>query len=607
MSPLSPEPGEHVAPERASDERLDSWKEIASHLDRDVRTAQRWEKTEGLPVHRHVHGQRGTVFAYRSEVDRWREKRTSPAGAQVMAGASDSPENDSKERSWGAALLVAVVAVAALTGARFLIPSGDELPAAASPEDRLRLLVLPFSSASGDFDEEPLRHGLLEELISRLAHAEPTRLSVIGRTSSLRFGTSGLGLAEMAERLAPIHVLEGSIRRSAGKLRVTVRLVRAREEDELWSQAFDVEERDLPGTEQRVARTVAEAVERELFGNSALSSSLDGERSAAYGAWLRGRYLGHKGTEAGYLSSLAHYREALDADPDFVPAHVGLAEAYGLLGRYGHMRASEAFPPAREAALAALELEPGAAGAHAVLGMVSFYFERDFESAAVEFQEALRLEPGIALTHHVYGHFLSCLGLHEEALREVQEAKSLEPLWPVVGADAAWFYYRARRFEDAARESREALALEPELYSATLCLVASLKRLGRHAEAWQTMRAHLDTLGLLAQVPGLDGGDPVDALYRVRTWSRERVEERARAGYVSPYSHVFSLTGLGRSGEVLDWLEEGIRTGDRITVLMKVHPSLDELRESARFRELLGSVGFPDDPQALIDAARQAR
>ena len=582
---------------RTARERLDSWKQIASYLQRDVRTVQRWEKSEGLPIQRHQHGSRGTVFAYPDEIDVWLEGRTSgqepESAGQPVPVQESSPGASARRPAWVAPFFVLLVLVGV---ALWQFGGAGE----AAPTGAARVLVLPFSAVASDPLEETTGRALHEQLITDLAGLAPERLAVIGRTSALRYGATGLGLAEIGDALGVDHVLEGAIRRQEGALQVTARLVRATGQSVIWSGDFTLDVTDLAQDEDRMVREVCAAVADRVLEQQAPATSAGTDDPAARAAWLRGRYLWHKGTPEGFLASLPHFEEALEHDPDFVDAHVGLANAYNLLGRYGQLPAHEVFPKSREAATRALLLDPDSAEAHAAMALVHFYYEWDFEAAARAFHTSLQRGPGLALTHHAYAHFLSCLGLHELGLAHAQRARELEPLWPLVIVDTAWFHFRARDYEQAVAESRRALQLEPGMPGAVTCLVESLQQLGDPEAAWVEMRAYLDGRGLLAKIPGLAGEDPAGSLRAVRLWKRAEIERMAQQTFLSAHAQVFSLAGLGRDDELLTWLATALETRDRVALLTRVHPAFDSLRDDPRFQAVVDAVGFPSDPEALI-------
>ncbi len=594
-------------PATAGESRLDSWKEIAVHLGREVRTVQRWEKSEGLPVHRHVHGQRGTVYGFRSELDAWLTSRTQSSCETVAPEATpgqtlDNPLGNGRVSVFASPAQILALILCTLVIAILLLRAFGGLAGegGAGDVDRTRIVVLPIEVQGTAVTREGVGHGLHEELITRLAGLAPERLAVIGRTSSLRYANGGFSISEISAELGVEHVLEGSLHEVDTGLELTLRLVRGPEADHVWSRSFPLTG-GLSGQESgRIAREVVGAIGRVLFALDPALTINATTNAAAREAWLRGRYLWHKGTSAGFLASLEHYDEALSEDPGFVAALVGRADAYVLLGRYGSIPPDEAFPKARAAAKQALALDSKSAEALAALAAVQFYYEWDFSAAAETFDKSLALAPGIALTHHLYAHFLSCMGLHAEALVELQQAQAIEPFWTVVAADAGWFYYRARRYEQAAAESRRALQIEPELLGATECLVASLSQLGREEEAWSVMRASLDAQGLLAGIPGTASPSATKALLAVRRWRNERLEMLEAEMYISGHAMVFSLVGLDRRDDLLARLEQAVAERDRIAVLMRVHPSFDRLRGEPRFRALEASVGCPDDPRALL-------
>lgn len=185
------------------------------------------------------------------------------------------------------------------------------------------------------------------------------------------------------------------------------------------------------------------------------------------------------------------------------------------------------------------------------------------------------------------------LGRFEEGFAAAERARALEPLWPLVIVDTAWLHYRARDFERAAAESRRALELEPTNGGAVHCLVSSLQKLGDDRAAWVEMRAHLDRVGQLAEIPGIGGEQPAQALRNVRSWRRAEVERRAEEEFVSAHTQVFSLAGLDRNDEMLDGLETALEARDRVVLLALVHPDFDELRDDPRFQSLVDRVGFP--------------
>jgi TolB-like protein/tetratricopeptide (TPR) repeat protein len=580
-------------------DRLDSWKEIAAHLNRQVRTVQRWEKTEGLPVHRHVHASRGTVFALRNELDDWLRARTAPAAVPAAVPGS-GPVDQANEplRSWRTPGRMLLIGLALALIGLGLASSG--IFRSSQPPEKVRVVVLPFRTLGTEPIDAAVSTGFLEEVITHLARIEPERLAVIGRTSAMRFADTRRSPAEIGHELGVSYVLEGSLKRQADRLRVTTRLVSAGGEELIWSETFDLEVTDLFLAEQRVSQTVARSVGRELLGVAAPLTVTSPADPEAHDAWLRGRYLFHKGTRAGFLDSREHFEAALERSPNMVEAHVGLAHAHNLLGRFGHLAPADTFPAGKAAALRALEIDPHCAEAHASLALALFYFDWDFPAAAREFQRAIELAPGLALAHHWYAHFLSAMGLPDEAICEVRIAQELEPLWALITSDAAWFYYRARRFDEAIAASRRALDIEPTHGSAATCLAASLVRTGEETLAWSELRAFLESSGTLPHIPNIDEGGPDRSLETYWEWARAGSVAAAKQRYIAPVIHAFNASAAGNIEQALHWLEVGLESRDRGPLLTLIHPHFDPLRDDGRFQRIIEAVGFPADPAVLL-------
>jgi TolB-like protein len=209
-------------PESPSDDRLDSWKEISAYLKRDVRTLHRWEVEEGLPVHRHLHKKRGSVYAYRSELEAWWNERR-------------------------------VSIVRQRAGIRTKVS-----------ERRVMLAVLPFENVGGDPDQEYFSDGLTEEMIARLGSLDPQQLAVIARSSAMRYKNVGKGVAQIGRELGVDYLLQGTVRREGSTVRVTAELVQVRDQTHLWSRCYQRERRDLSALQGHLAQAVAAEIQVKL-------------------------------------------------------------------------------------------------------------------------------------------------------------------------------------------------------------------------------------------------------------------------------------------------------------------------------------------------------
>src|SRR5262245_8969696 len=262
-------PGSQTA-ETAQPRRLDSWKAIAAHFRRDVTTVQRWERREGMPVHRHVHDKRGSVYAIATELDAWRLSRKSLEGEPVLETPDvEDPEHSGQARArvfawfrphgqtakWPA--LIGGVVLAAAAALLYVQHRGNALTA---PHAQIRsLAVLPLANLSGDPAQEYLADGMTEALIGRISRIRELR--VISHTSVQRFRNARLSVQEIASALGVEAIVEGSVTRIGAHVRVTAQLIRARNDDHLWSETYDRELGDVLSLESELAQAIARGVE----------------------------------------------------------------------------------------------------------------------------------------------------------------------------------------------------------------------------------------------------------------------------------------------------------------------------------------------------------
>src|SRR6267378_2642298 len=314
----------------AHERRLESWKEIAAYLGRDVTTVRRWEKREALPVHRLHHSKLGSVYAYTTELDAWRRDRAS--GALPCTPDSDfAPDSNwLTGRLRGAIVLGALIVILAVGLTWFGRARTVSQPIIASTRIR-SLAVLPLENFSGSPDQDYLSDGMTEALISRLStiHA----LHVISRTSAMHFKGTRKSLPAIGKELNVDAVVEGSVLRSGDKIRITVQLIRADTDEHLWTGTFDRELQDVLTLQNDVTNGIARHV--EVAVNGAPAGSIATPRivaPAVYESYLKGRFAMHKGTRAGLEEAVQHFQAAVDADPTFAPAYAGLATTYSAVG-----------------------------------------------------------------------------------------------------------------------------------------------------------------------------------------------------------------------------------------------------------------------------------
>jgi TolB-like protein/Flp pilus assembly protein TadD len=575
--------------------RLESWKEIAAYLGRDVTTVRRWEKREGLPVHRLHHSRLGSVYAYTVELDAWRDERA-PA---VATDAPDAQHVPAAVRGRAHARTAAVLASLALTLAAGLIWLVRERatiqPASASGGIR-SLAVLPLQNFSGNPEQDYLSDGMTEALIARLSAIHALR--VTSRTSAMQFKGTRKSVPAIGKELNVDAVIEGSVLRSGDKIRVTVQLIRADTDEHLWSGTYDRELQDVLALQSDVTQGIASHIKSAVIG--AQRGSPVAPRTVApdvYEAYLRGRFALHKGSRAGLKEALLHFQAAVDADTTFAPAYAGLAATYSALGLvfYGEPP-GETRPKVIAAARKALELDPELAEARVLLANA---LQKDWHwaEAEAEYRRAIELSPNDAGTHSGLADWLLCQGRTEEALASARRAQEIDPR-EFSGGQVGWILFQARRYDEAIRELRTALTMEPEDPMALWFLGFALIGAEHFDEAITTLEkaASLSdrspaVLGVLVRAYA-HGGRRAEAL-RVL----DELHRRRQRGYVPAAPFLQAYLGLGDTEEAFLWLERAAEERSNIVQFLKVEPFFDLIRGDPRFAEFLRRANFsPEKP-----------
>ena len=593
-----PSPGTSPPSVKPPDDRLDSWKEIAAYLSRDVTTVQRWEKREGMPVHRHQHDRLGSVYAFSSELDAWvqsrrlrlEEEQQEPlTETSVDAEVDHRPTGTSRARAWTVLGVVAVLALIVGSGTYILIRSR----AVHTTQSKIAsLAVLPLKNLSGDATQEYLADGITEALIGRLSNIHDLR--VISRTSAMHFKDTRLSVPEIAKTLRVDSIVEGSVIREGNRIRVTAQLIRGATDEHFWSETYDRDLKDVLALESDVAQSIARKVEVTVTGRE--HERLSAVRSVSpevYESYLKGVFASDKSNRrADIEETIGYFEEAIKRDPTFAPAYVGLAAAYDKLGEYlVGGPPDEAPPKVISAARKALELDPELADAHVLLADMEQQKWRWAEAEA-EYKRALELNPNDAGAHLGLADWLLCQGRTEEALAWSRRARELDPL-DVTGLSNGWILFHARRYDEAIRELRSVLAVRPDYAAAHWFLGSALIANGRSDEA----------ITVLDKAVSLTGGSPavIGTLVRAYAHAGRRTEalrlvdelkRRQQTSYVPAAAFVDAYLGLGDNEQAFVWLDHAYQEQSAILLYIKVHPFFDPLRSDPRFADLLHRVGL---------------
>jgi len=616
--------GERQIPDPPTDEpRLESWGEIAAYLRREIRTVQRWERYQGLPVRRLQIGKLGSVYAYRSELDKWYRERqphaengeedTEKAGnGEIAAHVTVSTEVD-KQKSQGQAdrgqlppprpritrlhitiTLLTLLIVAAVTPAVYFFRR--EHSPVRSASGKIRLVVLPFANLSGDSQQDYFSAGLTDEMITQLGRLDPERLGVIAAETSK--ASASKPIAELGRTLDVQYALEGSVRRGGNDVRINVQLIQVSDQTHIWANSYTGDLRDILRVQDEVAAAVASQIRVALpvgaLGVNGAKGTARTINPEAYDEYLRGRFFW---TNRGDLrKSIDAYQKAIQKDPNYALAYAGLASAYALLGQvpYDDMLPADAKPKAREAAERALQLDPQVGEAHSVLANVSYSYDWDFDVAEREFQRALALGQNDPTAHLWFSHYCIVRNRLQQAHEENSRTLALDPVSPLFNTVRAEIYYNARQYDEAIAQGRRIIDQYPTYWLAYIWL----------GSAYREKKMYKDALEQFAQASKLSGNHPaITALYgHALALSGDTAGARraladlrnlSKTRYVSALYFAGVYTGLSEKSTALDWLDKAYKERNDRLVYLNVDPMADPLRSEPRFQDLMKRLHLP--------------
>ncbi len=455
------------------------------------------------------------------------------------------------------------------------------------------IAVLPLTNLSGEASQEFFADGVTEAIISRLAEVRAIR--VISRTTVARYKGVDRPLPEIARELGVDAIVEGAISRDAGRVRITARLIHARDDRHLWAQSYERDLIDVLALQADVARAIADEIRAQVTPQE--DSRLRRVRRVdpqAYEEYLRGRFHWNRRTEVGVRKAIECFQRAITLDPELAPAFAGLADAYVTLCTYNWVPPDEAIPQARKAAARALELDEANAQAHFSMGGVRFEADWDWEGALASYDRGISLDPNLADGHHWKADVLSAIRRPNEAIEEARLAQRLDLLNLVVNTGVGLHYFYARRYDEAIAQQLRTLELDPAFAPALRSLGGAYEQKGMHEEAIETFRRanglakeELSAKALLAHAYAV-AGRTADAHALL-----EELTAASGTRYVSRYARAASHAGLGEKSEALDLLEQAFTLRDRGMTWLAVSPRLDPLRGEPRFRELMSRMRLP--------------
>jgi tetratricopeptide (TPR) repeat protein/TolB-like protein len=537
-------------------DRLDSWKDIANHFGRTVRTVQLWEEREGLPIHRHFHKQLGSVFAFRSELDAWRsEASTGSSEPQAEAAA-----------------------------ATFKTPK----PIQGHKVLRVQPLHKKFMSQHQCFCD-----AIVDKTVLALEQVNPGQLIIDSSQPALR--ADSLNLAQcISESCASDYVLDWDVQDDGSSLRLHVELRSSENAAVVWSRLFSCQLSDFDEKCDHWADQIVQCVWLTIISSPASCPAVKRrEKPGAREAYLKGRYFWNQRSKEGLRKALQFFEAAVQEDPDFALAYSGIADSLTLLSFYEIVTPSEAMPAARRAALRAIELDPDLAEAHASLADILFHFDRDWEGADCEYRRAIQYNPGYALAYHWYANLLAVKGLHEAAHIAIMHALEIDPVSPISLVWAGVTSHLAHNFDEAIDQYKRALDLDPHFIWTHMYLAQALEQTGQIKGAIREFETAIRLAGGSNCVLAMKAH--AYAIAGDKTSARQilnRVKSSTHRKCMPSYDIAAVYAALGESRQMGVWLNRACDERNMKVFTLIQDPRFDRLRDRPEFKEVVDHAGL---------------
>jgi eukaryotic-like serine/threonine-protein kinase len=508
--------------------------------------------------------------------------RAASGGSAVSPGVGGRPR-----RAYVIAAVAAAAVLAAAATALFVARGRSGTPRVPS------IAVLPLANLSNDPEQEYFSDGMTEALIADLARVGGLR--VISRTSTMAYKKPAqpVKLPDIARQLNVDAVVEGSVTRSANRIRITTQLIDAKTDRHLWGESYERSLSDVLSLQAEVAQAVAQQIKVTLTPQeTARLAAARPVNPAAHEAYLRGRYFLAKNTEESIGDAIAQFKRAAELDAADARPQAGLADAYTAL-RSTYAPPRVVMPRAKEAAQAAVRLDPGLAEAHVSMGGVLMFYDFDWPGAERELRQAIALAPNLAEAHDYLAQYFAAVGRPAEARIEADRAIALDPLSLIVLNDAGWVAYLGRRFDATVEVNRKALTLDQNFWPAHRDLGLAYEKLGRFPDAIAELQRarQLDANPSILEMLGgaYAAWGKTDEARRVLAEAAKQASEH----YVCPYEIATIHAGLGETNAALEWLAKGIEERADCMPWARSDPKLDALRDNPRFKQLMREIGLP--------------
>jgi TolB-like protein/DNA-binding winged helix-turn-helix (wHTH) protein/Tfp pilus assembly protein PilF len=482
-------------------------------------------------------------------------------------------------------LAVGVIAVAVVLGMTWAYVRSR-------PSGRARIesvAVLPLRNLSNDPEQEYFSDGMTDELITDLAKSGGLR--VISHTSVEQFKNTKTPLPDIAKQLGVDAIVEGTVMRSADKVRITAQLIDARSDQHLWADSYERDLRDVLSLQDEVARQIAGEIGVNLItGQQQQPANLRALDPAAHEAYLRGNLYWNQLNCDGFKKAQRYFEQAVNRDPEFARAYVGLAESDFGLADWGCSSEPGLVAKSKAAALRALELDPSLGEAHAWLGKMAFFYEWDFPKAENELNQAIELSPNYPDGHIIYAVFLISTGRRELGLAEMTKAQQIDPISQLPNVIAVVAFYLAGQYDAAIEQGKKTIELYPESVGAYDWFGYAYEKKGLYDRALVTYLRAKELRGVspkeLAAFRTAYQKDGLRGFWQKELENAERSPATSACWLTKIYAH------LGNRDRALEFLKQSFQqhcSGPHTTL---ADPIFDDFRQDAKFREIATQIGL---------------
>lgn len=460
------------------------------------------------------------------------------------------------------------------------------------------IAILPFVNVSADPENEYFCDGLAEELINSLMKLD--KLRVAARTSTFAFKGRESDVRYIGQNLNVQTVLEGSVRKSGDRLRITAQLIDVADGYQVWSERYDRELADVFEIQDDIALAIVDALKVKLLSNEkAILRKRYTDNVEAYQLYLKGR-LWNRRTADGFKSAIGYFQKAIELDNGYAIAHAGLADYYTVLAFYEGLPPDIAGEKARAFADKAIELDNTIGETHSSYGVTLGAFNWKWTEARKAYHRAIEINPYYMPAYQYLAMNLLLQNKPDDALENAAHCIEIDPLLPVINANLAWFYYLSRKYDKAEEQARMTIDIEPNHFTAHWVLGLALAAKEKYAESLASLQ---NAVTISSDRPFV-----VAELARVQAMAGEEKEARATLNlfegaaaenYISPVNRAKVHLGLGETDKVFEWLEKGFEERSVRMPYFMIDPQCDSIRDDKRFMKMVEKMGIVSAPSRV--------